>query len=130
MYLDSSAIVKLVQREPESDALRHFLRQRRSDELATSALSRVEVVRAVLRGGPPAVGQARRQLRRLDMVAMTGDLLDRASLLSPAGPLRGLDAVHLASALELGADLRAIVTYDRRMAEAAFGIGLAVEAPA
>ncbi|HLI56587.1 MAG TPA: type II toxin-antitoxin system VapC family toxin [Actinomycetota bacterium] len=130
IYLDSSAIVKLVQREPESEALRRFLRRRRSDQLVTSALSRVEVVRAVLPGGGLAVSQARRQLGRLDLITVTGDLLDRAATLSPTGSLRSLDAIHLAAAQEVGADLRAIVTYDRRMAGAAADVGLAVEAPA
>jgi predicted nucleic acid-binding protein len=129
IYLDSSAIVKLVQREPESEALRRFLRRRRSDQLVASALSRVEVVRAVLPGGGLAVSQARRQLGRLDLITLTGDLLDRAATLSPTGSLRRLDAIHLASAQELGADLRAMVTYDRRMAGAAADVGLAVEAP-
>jgi predicted nucleic acid-binding protein len=62
LYLDSSALVKLVQREPESDALRRFLRRSRSDGLVTSALARVEVIRAVLPGGSRALGLARRQL--------------------------------------------------------------------
>jgi predicted nucleic acid-binding protein len=34
-------------------------------------------------------------------------------------PLRSLDAVHLAAAQCAGADLRAVVTYDTRMADAA-----------
>lgn len=130
LYLDSSAIVKLVQREPESEALRRLLRRRRSEHLVTSALSRVEVVRAVLPGGAPAVGQARRQLGRLDLIMLTSDLLDRAATLSPTGSLRSLDAIHLACAQEVGPDLRAIVTYDRRMADAALEMGLTVEAPA
>lgn len=51
LYLDSSALAKLVQPEADSDALRKFLRRRRSDQLVTSALARVEVVRAVSAGG-------------------------------------------------------------------------------
>ena len=43
LYLDSSALVKLFQREAESDALRRFLR-RRTDQVVTSTLARVEVV--------------------------------------------------------------------------------------
>ena len=129
IYLDSSAIVKLVQREPESDALRRFLRQRRSDQFVTSALSRVEVVRAVLPGRAGAVGQARRQLGRLDLITLTSDLLESAATLSPTAALRSLDAIHLACAQEVGPELRAIVTYDRRMADAAVALGLTVEAP-
>ena len=130
IYLDSSALVKLVQREAESDRLRRFLRRHRSDHLVTSALARVEVVRAVFGGGPGAVEQARRQLSRLDQIVLSNDLLDSAATLAPAGQLRSLDAIHLAAAQVVGRDLRAIVTYDRRMADAAGALGLTVETPA
>jgi len=129
IYLDSSALVKLVQQEDESDALRRYLRHHRADQRVTSALARVEVVRAVLPGGPAAVARARRQLQRLDQVALTADLLDRAATLAPAQGLRSLDAVHLAAAQLIGGELRAVVTYDQGQADAADQLGLAVEAP-
>jgi len=129
LYLDSSALVKLVQRETESNALRRFLRRNRADQLVTSALARVEVVRAVLIGGPAAVAHARRQLSRLDQVLLSTEVLDRAATLAPDLQLRSLDAIHLAAAQVVGADLRAVVTYDRRMADAALDLGFAVERP-
>jgi predicted nucleic acid-binding protein len=129
LYLDSSALVKLVQREPETEALRRFLRQHTADERVTSALARVEVVRAVLEGGSSAVAHARRQLTRVYQVAMDADLLDRATMLAPASLLRSLDAIHLATAQVLGSDLRALVTYDQRLAGAAATLDIAVVAP-
>ncbi len=129
LYLDSSALVKLVQRETESDALRRFLRRHHADQLVTSALARVEVVRAVLIGGPAALAQARRQLSRLDQIVLGTEVLDRAATLAPNAQLRSLDAIHLAAAQVVGADLRAVVTYDRRMADAAQALGLVVERP-
>ena len=129
LYLDSSALVKLVQRETESDALRRFLRRHHADQLVTSALARVEVVRAVLIGGPAALAQARRQLSRLDQIVLGTEVLDRAATLAPNAQLRILDAIHLAAAQVVGADLRAVVTYDRRMADAAQALGLVVERP-
>lgn len=129
LYLDSSALVKLVQREAESDALRRFLRRHREDHLVTSALARVEVVRAVLPGGSAALAQARRQLSRLDQIRLGAELLDRAATLAPDVQLRSLDAIHLAAAQIVGADLRAVITYDSRMAQAARDLGLAVERP-
>ena len=129
LYLDSSALVKLVQRETESNALRRFLRRHRADQFVTSALARVEVVRAVLMGGPRALAQARRQLSRLDQILLSPEVLDRAATLAPQIQLRSLDAIHLAAAQVVGADLRAVVTYDRRMADAAHDLGLTVEAP-
>ena len=43
--------------------------------------------------------------------------------------LRTLDAIHIATALAMGDDLLAIVTYDERMIEAARLLGLATESP-
>lgn len=129
LYLDSSAIVKLVHREAESAALRRFLRRHREDDRVTSTLACVEVIRAILPGGSAAVAQARRQLGRMHQIALDLELLERAATVAPATLLRSLDAVHIASAQLLGADLRAVVTYDHRMQDAATSIGLPVEAP-
>ena len=96
LYLDSSAIVKLVQREAESDALRRYLRRHR-----------IGMIRL-----------ARRQLARLYLVPLHRNLLDEAAEMGDV-VLRSLDAVHLASAAQLGAHLRAVVTYDTRMQTAA-----------
>ena len=129
LYLDSSAIVKLVQTEPESSALRRYLRQHRADDKVTSELARVEVVRAVLPGGAPALGKARRQLARFHQVSLTRDLLDAAATLAPETLLRSLDAIHVASAQLAGGDLRALVTYDERMVSAARAAGIETAAP-
>ena len=83
----------------------------------------------VLIGGPGALAQARRQLSRLDQILLSPEVLDRAATLAPHIQLRSLDAIHLAAAQVVGADLRAVVTYDRRMADAAHDLGLTVEAP-
>ena len=107
--------MKLVQNEAESEALRRYLRRNRADERVTTTLSRVEVVRAVHTGGSAAVAKARRQLARLHQVTLDIVLLDAAALLAPGTLLRSLDAIHLAAAQLLVADLRAIVTYDQRM---------------
>lgn len=130
LYLDSSAIVKLVQREAETAALRRFLRRHADDRHVTSALARVEVVRAVAAGGPTAMAHARRVLARMDQVALDVQLLDAAADLGAAVALRSLDAIHLASARLLGADLRAVITYDQRMVVAAHSVGLEAVAPA
>ena len=130
LYLDSSALVKLVQRESESTSLRRYLRRYRSDRRLTSALARVEVVRAVAEGGATAVGMARRQLGRVDQLAMDAELLDVAATLNLASRVRSLDAIHLASALVVGSELRAVLTYDSRMIVAAEELKLPVVAPA
>ena len=129
LYVDSSALVKLVQTERESAALRRYLRRHRSLVRATCALARVEVVRAVAPGGPRAVALARRQLARFHQLDIDRELLVRASALPTGVPLRSLDAIHLAAAQTLPA-LQAVVTYDTRMQAAAHALALPVEAPA
>jgi len=129
LYLDSSALVKLVQGETESPALRQYLRRHRADGRVTSALARVEVVRSVSGGGAGAISHARRTLARVDQIHLDRSLLDEAATLAPSTVLRSLDAIHLASARLLGSDLRAVVSYDERMVAVAIGLGMPVERP-
>lgn len=126
-YLDSSAIVKLAVREPESDALRRHLRRRRP--WVSSALARTEVLRALLPGGDAALVAGRRVLARCDLVRLNDRVLDAAGQMPPS-ELRSLDAIHLATAERLGADLGELVTYDERMAGVARQLGLHVASPA
>src|SRR5262249_26963833 len=99
VYLDSSALVKLVIAEPESAALRRYLRA--EPERASCALARVEVLRAVRGHSAMALTRARRLLQRLHLVAIDDDLLDAAAMLDPR-VLRSLDAMHLAAAQLFG----------------------------
>jgi predicted nucleic acid-binding protein len=126
VYLDSSALVKLVVVERESAALRRYLRK--ETRRASCALARVEVVRAVRPHGSAALTRARRLLRRLDLIQLDDELLDGAAALD-RGVLRSLDAIHLAAAQTLIDELNAIVTYDDRMTTAAALLGLTVAAP-
>ena len=126
VYLDSSALVKLVVTERESAALRRYLRKER--HRASCALARVEVVRAVRPHGAAALTRARKLLRRLDLIRLDDELLDSAAALD-GGVLRSLDAIHLAAARTLLDELNAIVTYDDRMTTAAAVLGLTVDAP-
>ncbi len=125
-YLDSSAIVKLVMVEPESAALRRYLSRRRP--LVSSALATAEVARALLPLGEQAVRRGREVLRRLQLIRISDRLLAAAGQLLPP-ELRTLDAIHLATALELGPDLARVVTYDERLRAAAVSAGCAVAAP-
>ena len=129
LYLDSSALIKLVQAEVESAALRRYLRRHRRLRRVTSALARVEVVRALLPGGAGAIAQARRQVGRVHQIALDAAILDDAATLTADVPIRSLDAIHLASAMVLGAQLTVVVTYDERMGDAAAALGMPVAAP-
>ena len=126
-YLDSSAIVKLAIREPESEALRRHLRHRRP--LVSSALARTEVLRALLPGGEVALAAGRRVLDLVDLVRLNDRVLNLAGSLLPA-ELRSLDSIHLATAARLGRELSELITYDERMAVVARSLGHRVSRPA
>lgn len=125
-YIDSSAIVKLVVAEPESRALRRYLSRRR--RLVSSALARTEVARALLPSGPEAVARGEDALRRIQLLRVNDRVLTEAGRIQPA-ELRSLDAIHLASARQLGRAVNQIVTYDERMADAAKASGWSVASP-
>ena len=125
-YLDASAIVKLVVAEPESAALRRYLRRRRTR--VSSALAKAEVARALLPLGEPALRRGQEVLARLELIRVSDRILAAAGLLLPA-ELRTLDAIHLATAQHLGSDLARLVTYDERLTAAAAATGCPVAAP-
>lgn len=127
IYLDSSAVVKLVVAESESRALQTWLRA--NPLQATCGLARTEVMRAVHGIGPDGVSRAWSVLRHLQIIALDDGLLDRAGLVEPTA-LRSLDAILLAAALSLGDHLSAVVTYDQRMMEGAAALGLPTASPA
>jgi predicted nucleic acid-binding protein len=129
-YLDASALVKLATREAETDALRAQLET--YDARLTSRLSTVEVARALIRRGTTtarladAVADA---LSGFAIIEVEAAIAEAAGRLEPP-ILRSLDAIHLASALALGDELEAVVTYDARLADAARVAGVTVVAPA
>jgi predicted nucleic acid-binding protein len=126
IYLDASALVKLVAPEVESAAMAAFVAEHRSQ--STSVVGLVEVRRAAARR--PGVADARVEdvLGRVAGIALEPAIAAAAATIEPA-TLRTLDAIHLASAAALGADLEAFVTYDRRLAEAARSLGMPVASP-
>lgn len=128
IYLHSSAVLKLLVQEPESDSLEDWLTQQSDVPVASSELARVEVPRACRRLNVEAVPAARVLLGQLDMIPLTTTLLEQAA--DVGDPLlRALDAIHLASALSIRAELSAFVTYDRRLATATHDAGIGVLQP-
>jgi len=128
VYLDASALVKLVVREPESVALMEFLREH--PDRVSSALALAEVPRALRRArfGAAERRRAREVLARVALVDIDRRALAAAAAIEPP-TVRTLDAIHLATALALREDLAALVTYDRRLAVAAERADLPVQAP-
>jgi len=128
IYLDSAAVVKLVRREPSTAALVSWLQARSGVPLVSSTLVEVEVPRALRRtvpGALPAVPATLARLYRLEM-----DSTVRAAAASFADPhLRTLDAIHLATAMQIAAQLQSFVTYDGRLLASAQLAGLPVASP-
>jgi hypothetical protein len=128
VYLDSSALVKLVVREEGTDELRAWLAGHPS--VVSSALAVTEVRRAIgrLSARRSLADRARLVLDGIALLAVDVAVLEAGAALRPP-ELRTLDAIHVASALSLGADLLAFVTYDDRQERAAKKAGLPVVRP-
>ena len=127
-YLDTSAIVKLVVAEAETDALRAWIAVA-GGPMVSSDLARTEVMRAVRRAAPGLAAEARTVLDSVHLLKVESRTFEAAGRIDPTS-LRSLDAIHLAAALTLEDDLQGIVTYDERLAEAAGLNGVHVLAPA
>jgi uncharacterized protein len=128
IYLDTSAFVKLVWSERETPTLQAFLARRRELLLVSSSLLTVEARRAVLREDAAQLPRADLLLTRIGQVGVTRAVIEAASRL-PDPSIRSLDAIHVATALQLRPDLDALVTYDISLASAAERQGLPVAAP-
>lgn len=126
-YLDSSALVKLIVREAETDALLLYLAS--AGPITTSLLATVEVSRAIARVAPEQTASVTAVFETLAVVGFDARIAARAAALNPA-TMRTLDAIHLATALELGDELTAFVCYDDHLSAAARNLGLPVLAPA
>ena len=127
IYLDTSALVKLVIEETESAALEQWL-VLQEQLVTTSVLGRVELVRACRRIEPASVATANLLIADLPFVPLTSWVVETAENIgSPT--LRSLDALHLASAFELGDALTGFVTYDKRLRDAAVLTNLPVMTP-
>jgi uncharacterized protein len=125
LYLDSSAIVKLIAPEPESGALARTIAG--DPDVLSSALAWTELLRAVRRRGFSA-SRAEQVVASIPMVPIDDGILRSATDLPPV-TLRTLAAIHIATALTLREDLAALVTYDARLADAAAGLQMPVLHP-
>jgi predicted nucleic acid-binding protein len=125
LYADASALLKLVMREPETAAVAALLHE--GPEVVSSVVGWVETVLVAATGaGEEGARRARRVLAEATILDLTTPIRERAAGLVG---LRTLDAIHLATALALGGALEGLLTYDRRLAQAASAAGLPVLAP-
>jgi predicted nucleic acid-binding protein len=130
IYLDTSALVKMIRIEVESDDLVDWLDQRAEIPWITSVLAEVELSRAIRTVSPDGLSAIPSVLARLDRFEI--DPVIRATAAAYPDPgLRSLDAIHLATAQIAAstASLTALVTYDSRLSQSANALGMAVAAP-
>ena len=129
VYVDSSALLKLVLSEPERPALEQALS--RWPDRISSVLLPIECRRIVLRAGnpPEVVDRLEKELGGVTLIRLEEAVQTLAGAIGPPR-LRSLDAIHLASALSIGDYPEAFVTYDDRLADAARAVGLNVLRPA
>jgi uncharacterized protein len=130
IYLETSALVKLIRIERESDALDDWLDEHTELRWITSALTEVELPRAIRAVALEGLSAVPSVLARLDRFEIDAVIRSTAAAY-PNPALRSLDAIHLATAQIAAtvAPLTALVTYDNRLREAAEALAMAVVAP-
>jgi hypothetical protein len=120
--------VKLVGAEEESAVLIDWLNAHPDENLVTSAIGHIELIRAAARTGPNAVALARNVASTIDTLVLTDAIASAAATIPPA-EMRTLDAIHLATAYIHRKTLTAFCAYDRRLLEAAESQGLPAVSP-
>lgn len=133
-YFDASALVKLFLDEPDSDIARHVWRS--GVRVATSRVSHAELacaLAAAVRDGRHAQGVVDADVvdgaflaERADFVEADPGVVDNAAVVGVRHGLRGVDAIHVASALELTEFGPTLVSWDERQRRAARAEGLLV----
>jgi uncharacterized protein len=128
IYVDTSALLKLVWNEEHSEAMHAFLQEKRDERAVSSVILRVETRRSVRQAAPDLVPRADLLLTRVGTIGLNSAVVESASRLPDPG-LRSLDAIHLATALILGPEVSAFVCYDKRLLTAADAHRLPAIAP-
>lgn len=127
VYADTSALVKLILPEVESEALADW-RKTMEVRIVTSELTRAELMRAVRRIAPQASPSVTELFETIAFISLDYSVYDEAAVIPPL-ELRSLDAIHLTAARLVGSQLDGMLTYDARLAEAAQAIGLRAFSP-
>lgn len=136
LYVESSAVLSWLMRESAGQKVSRCLGQ--ASVLATSVLTQLETMRSFHRAvaaGDLHPGQQSELIRLFGQktadwtwLELSNPILARAEEGFPVEPIRSLDALHLASALELSPDTSqlTILSLDQRVRENAVALGFPV----
>jgi len=125
-YIDSSAILSIVFDDVNAKAMNPFL----GSTFYSSQITRVEVIRAVYRIAPDREELARKLLDSITIVPVRTGIVNQAERLPEKINIRGMDALHLATANTLDfLRIHGVITYDKQMAKAAQALGFEVFVP-
>ena len=124
-YLDSSAILKLIIKEAESDSLRKFI----NTKVITSAISRVEVIRTLCLNDESLIIAGQMVLEKFELMPLSRPILTIAENFSSQITLRSLDALQVASVIFLSPMVKSLITYDKNMIKNAKALGISVVSP-
>jgi predicted nucleic acid-binding protein len=129
LYLDTSVLVKLIRREPESDALADWLDTQTPLPWVSSALIEIELPRALRRLDSSLLAAVPATVSRVARYEID-NVVRAAAAAYPEPSLRSLDAIHLATGHAVfGRRLTAFATYDERLGAAAAAAGLPTAVP-
>lgn len=128
IYVDSSALLKLLRSEPETGEFHAWLADQRDVPLVSSLLAKVEVMQAARRYRDQLLGEPEPLLATVNLIPLRTEIAETACRIGDP-PLRSLDALHLASALSVRGELSAFCAYDHRLRSAAAAVGLPTTAP-
>ena len=125
-YIDSSAILSVIFDDVNAKAMKPFL----GSTFYSSQITRVEVIRTVFRIAPDREELARKLLDSITIVPMRTGIVNQAERLPEKINIRGMDALHLATANTLDfLRIHGVITYDKQMAKAAQVLGFEVFVP-
>ena len=134
-YFDSSSLLKFIIREIGSEGTRNIWSL--SNEKVCSHLTRTEMHSALMRkvreGSVPAsavpahLGALDKLFADVILIDITSDVIDASCELVKVFPLKSADAIHLATALMVRADL--FTSSDKKLCAAASESGIAVTDP-
>ena len=124
-YIDSSAIIKLIIKEEESQALLRVINQK----MFTSVLAKVEVARTLARSGTSITKVRDQVMHHLDFLPISEEVINLIEEIPLPRQVRSLDSIYIGSAHLISELIDGVITYDKDMQQALTQLGIIWLAP-